>query len=113
MANVHKGEVGFEVAGKPYRLVFSTNALCDMEGVLDLGINEIGAQLNAKRIRVSVVRAALWAGLLAEHPELTIKDAGNLVQELTAVVALAKVTEAMTAAFPQKTEGEGAAPNPQ
>ena len=82
---------------KPRRLRLDTNALCELEDVLGKPINEILRE-GAKGLRT--VRAFLWAGLLHEDPELTLKEAGDLIKlDDNLVYVQEKVTEAINCAF--------------
>jgi len=100
MANANRGEVSFRVDGKEYTLRYSTNALCELEDKLDLGIHEIAQRLaNKETLRLKMVRAVLWAGLRDHHPDLTIEEAGELVSKAGMVDLLDKVGEAFTRSF--------------
>lgn len=107
MANPHKGEVDFEItntdgAAQTYTLRFSANALCELEDVLDMGINVIATQLSdVKDLRLKTVRAVFWAGLRDHHPGVTLREAGEIVTSMTLPVALEVVAKAFTAAFPE------------
>ena len=111
MANPSKGEVALEAGGKAYKLCFSANALCELEDALDMPIEQIGVALSDPKLRrIKTVRACLWAGLTEFQPDITIKQAGEIVQELSLVKAMVLVGEAMTLAFPEQASG---VPDPQ
>ncbi len=108
MANVHKGEVGFDLEGKPYTLRFSANALCELEDALDCGINAVAAQLSKpESLRLKTVRAVFWAGLQDRHPQVTLQEAGEMVTALTLQGALGLIGQGLSAAFPQVDGVEG------
>jgi hypothetical protein len=86
MANPHRGELAFEVAGKKYTLQYSHDALVELEQELDRGIIGIINELQTwtkdpERIRLSWVRALLWAGLRKHHPDLDLMAAGELITD--------------------------------
>ena len=105
MANPARGEVAFRVADTDYNLKYSTNAICELEDYLDKGLNTIVANME----RLTTVRALLWAGMRAHHPEVTLKQAGDMIDRVGMAPATEAIGKALTAAFPPATEGD--APN--
>jgi hypothetical protein len=86
MANPHRGELAFEAAGKTYTLQYSHDALVELEQELDRGIIGIINELQSwtkepERIRLSWIRALLWAGLRKHHPDLDLLAAGELITD--------------------------------
>lgn len=82
---------------KPRKLRLTTNALCELEDKLDKPINEVLIE-GASGLRT--VRAFLWAGLLHEDPDLTIAEAGDLIDlKDNLPYVQQKVTEAVDSAF--------------
>ncbi|WP_342714049.1 hypothetical protein [Bradyrhizobium sp. B039] len=80
MANPHKGEVELVAGEATYTLQYSIDALCSMEAALDKNFTAIAAEMsNPARISVSMVRQLLYSGLQERHPELTLKEAGELI----------------------------------
>lgn len=101
MANPHKGEVAFEAGGRTYKLRYSANALCELEDAVDKPLSEIAEILSdPKKMRIKMVRAVLWAGLTDNHLDVTIKDAGLIVGELTMPKALGLIGDAFALAYP-------------
>lgn len=96
MANPAQGEVAFKAADADYTLKFSTNAICELEDHLNKGLNEIVAGIE----RLSSVRALLWAGLRAKHPDVTIKGAGEIIDKIGMAAAIEHVSVALKTAFP-------------
>lgn len=96
MANPSRGEVTFTVADVEYTIKFSTNAICELEALQNKGLNEIVGDLE----RLSTVRALLWAGLHSNHPNVTLKQAGDLIDKLGMVAATDVIGRALNAAFP-------------
>lgn len=99
MANTHKGEVGFEADGKTYKLRYSSNALCELEGELKCGINDIIERF--KNMSMRDARAIFWAGLTENH-DLSLKEAGKILDEVTLPKATDLIGKAFILAF-----GEG------
>jgi hypothetical protein len=97
------GSVGFEADGKRWTLCYSVNALCEMEDALGKSVAEIGATLSdATKAGAKFMRAVFWAGLTDHHPDLTIKDAGALMQGIGGITrATALFSEAFALAFPE------------
>lgn len=107
MANSHRGEVSFECEGQNYILSFTTNALCELEDALNLGIAEISEILSdPKRLRMKYVRAVIWAGLTDKHPQITIKEAGLIVGVIGLQKAIDLMSRGFSLAFPDGGEGQ-------
>jgi len=111
MANPHRGEVGFQYGGRDYKLRFSTNALCELEDLLGVGVNAISQQLGGvDTLRMKTVRAVFWAGLLDNHPQITILQAGEMLGELGLTTGLKLVGDAFALAFPDPEEATSSVP---
>lgn len=81
---------------KPRRIRFDTNALCDAEEALGVGI---GAMLN-QQVGFRVIRALLWAGLRWEDRGLTLERTGVLMQRyIEAGGTVESLAEAVTQAL--------------
>lgn len=108
MANPHKGEIELQAGDESYVLRYSIDAICTLEDQLDKGFPAIAAEMgNPDKMRISSVRQVLLAGLRENHPQITLKQAGELIVSAGgAVVVLGKVAEAFAAAFPE-TEASG------
>jgi len=112
MVNPLRGEVALPVGETTYKLCFSVNAICSLEGLIDKSINEIIESLqNQKKVRLQTIRALLWAALSENHPEVTLTDAGTIAQAAGTIFAMEKVTEAMSLAFPS-SEAKSDEPRP-
>lgn len=125
MANPHKGEVALAAAGATYMLVYSADALCQLEDLLGRGIIDIsleimswGPKLDAEgrplpetpdaalkrvqAIRMTTVRALLWAGLQEHHPDVDLKAAGTLMIAAGGLDGvMPKIGAAFALAFPE------------
>lgn len=114
MANRVRGEVAVEIDGKSWTLRYGTNALCELEDKLAQPINVIMAMLQDREaLRIKTIRSVVWAGLREKHPEVTEKDAGDLISAIGFPAMMAKVAEALKAAFPDDPDEGSAADRPQ
>lgn len=101
----------FVLNGEPAFFRFGGNALAELEGVLGMTQNEIFQLATKQELSIRLTRAMLWAALLHETPDLTIKEAGEILdpymqdqagfQELTLALA-----DAFILAFPKVTEDD-------
>ena len=101
MANPHRGEVAFKAGDADFTLVYSTNAICELEDALNRGLNAIVADIE----KLSTVRALLWAGLRTRHPDTTMAGAGEIIDKTGVAAATEAIGRALNAAFP-KPEGK-------
>jgi hypothetical protein len=101
MGNKQRGYVDI-VLDKPRRLFFNTNALCELEDALQRPVTSIGKE----NVGIRELRAMLWTGLIHEDPELTIQQAGQMLEIERLAEIAGKVTEAINLAFP-KSKGDG------
>lgn len=112
--NKIRGQLSLEIGGQVYQAHLSVNSLCALETVLDSEVTEIISNFlssfQRQRISLRVVRAFLWAMLRDSKPELTLEDAGNLVQEATMTYVVAKIIEIIPITFPDPS-GEGDKPD--
>lgn len=93
-----------------YTLTLNVNALCDLEeafGVDD--VNEVLAKLALLQERPSLrtLRTIFAVAMRQEHPEVTERDAGNLISEFGIDKASEVLGEAIAQAFPDPSEDEG------
>jgi hypothetical protein len=103
--NPHRGELALDVNGRQFTLQYTQNSLVELEGVLGMGIVKIINEMQAwakdnERIRLSWVRALLWAGLIRHHPGITLEEAGELMTEAGDLSTVLAITgDAMQRAF--------------
>lgn len=112
MANPLRGEVDLVAGETTYILRMSINEIVQLETLLDMGVMEISALLGeAANPRLGPWRAALWAALQCNHKGTTLEDAGEIIAEAGFANVMAKVGEALQAAFP--TPEPEAKPSPR
>lgn len=103
--NPHKGEVEFDAVGQRWRLVYSFNALCALEEQTGRGFAELSKSLaDPAKVRLADIRAVLWAGLIDNHPSVTIKQVGDIIGEIKATKAFELFNRALVLAFPEASE---------
>ena len=95
MANPIRGEVQLKAGESTYTLLLNTNAVCALEGKLDMGIADIMAKMG----RMSVLRALLWASLLERHTIAKPEDVGPIMDEAGADAVVEAINRAATLAF--------------
>jgi len=112
MANPHKGEVELKAGDSTYILRYSIDAICSLEDRLDKGFPAIVAEMSSPAtMRLSAVREVLLAGLQEHRPDITVKQAGELIILAGgALVVLGKVNEAFAAAFPEPEASDNKSP---
>ncbi len=94
MANPHKGETSIEIDGKTYTLALTLNAMCELEDLLGTPEKEVSfieiVHAVTQRKRTSHMRALFWAALREHHPEVTLKQAGTLIQKMGGLIEFSK-----------------------
>lgn len=78
MANKLKGEVSFEASGKTWTMKIGTNAWCLVESEMNLDL----ADIDLSRLSIRNVRAIFWASLQHHHEGVSVKDAGDMIDEI-------------------------------
>lgn len=106
MANINRGEVSFEAEGTAWTLVFSINALCDLEDRTGRSVQDLNLD---GALSMRLLRDLIWAGLRERHPAVTVEDAGRIATAAGMGVMQEKVMQAIVAAFPETAKGEAAA----
>lgn len=105
MPDKTKGEATITLeSGRELTFAFDVNAFIDIADELQMDVPEvlklIGDKDNPPGLKAQ--RVIFWGGLQKHHPEMTIRDAGEVMLE--AAPAMAK---AMGAAMPKADEGAG------
>lgn len=109
MANPLKGEIELVAGEVIYTLKFSIDAICSLEERLGKGFPVIAIEMqDPRRMTLGMVRQLLHASLGEMHPEVTLKEAGELIVEAGGMVeVLGKISAAINAAFPARAEASG------
>jgi hypothetical protein len=92
MTNRIKGEIALQHDGKAYTMVLDFNALADFEDAT--GANAVKV-LSSGDLSIRQMRALFQVGLRRHHPEITLTEAGHILQS-----NMAKLGDAIAAAFP-------------
>lgn len=100
MANI-KGDVALG----DYTLRIDFNALCDAEEDFP-GIMQGELDITSP----SKIRAFLRHALAANHPDLTPREVGDIIQEVGLEATSTALAEAMSASFPSAEAGSSANP---
>lgn len=112
MANPHRGDTDIQAGDRSYTLCFSSNAVCEMEEHFDRPIAEIGTMLDAGA-RFSDLRAVFWHGLRRHHPDLSLEDAGDVMDEVGQDKVGEAIGTAFQRAFPQAKGAAGGRARPR
>ena len=101
MANPNRGGVAVRVGDDEWTFSFSINALCELEDLLDKPVARIVATLgDPDNMRISDVRAMVWAALLDHQDGISLKEAGDVASKVGTMVCLEEVGKALEIAFP-------------
>ncbi len=110
MANPHRGAVALEAGEKVYSLRFTTNSICELEDHFGgKGISQIVVEMQGQP-SMKLVRAMIWGALIDGHPNLTMKEAGTILDEVGIETITEKLGEALKRYFPDAKEGEANPP---
>lgn len=103
MANRQKGEMSFDADGKTYVLCFSSNALCELEDAIGVGVVRLGELLsNVETLKLKDVRAVLWAGLTDHQKGIDVKSVGRIIDTIGIARAVEIISSGMSLAFPSE-----------
>ncbi len=102
MANAHLGQVALTAGDKEYRVSYGVNALCELEEAFDKSVQKIVDQdLNGANVSMRAVRRVVWAGLIDQHPEITLKEAGAIADSAGVQACMDAISAAFKLAFPE------------
>src|SRR5262245_915444 len=104
MANPVKGEIAFEVSGKPYIFKFGTNAQAIVESRVGMTTMQF-LQSKNENWGAADLRLIFYAGLFGKH-QLSETEVGDLIDELGAQRCSEIFLEAVNAAASQR-KGNG------
>lgn len=111
MANPHRGSVALQAGDRAYTLSFSVNALCELEDALEQPVAQIANALNdPDTVRLTTVRALVWAALRDHHEDVTLKGAGEIITDAGMPACMEAIGKAFKLAFPEQEAKEDARP---
>lgn len=103
-----RGGVTFDALGKPREFKFTTNAICRLEERAGKSLQDVLADTAEGGRRMVAFRLLMWAGL----GDLTLDDAGDIMDDIGLAEVDRIIAEGLKLAFPpkdQSAEGNGAA----
>lgn len=108
MANKQKGEVAISALGRDLTLKFSTNALCELEDLTGKSAIEVANSLDdEKSVTMKLLRQLVYSGLLHnDGDQISLKDTGEIIDEIGHAVIGEKIAEAFVLAFPAPEDGK-------
>ena len=112
MSNPHRGEASFEVEGKAYRVRFSWNAAAEYEDAAGRHLSDALFDIAREKLSARSLRAMLWAGLQEHHQEVTLKEAGRLIDKMGRKEAQRVMGVALRYFFPELEPAETKSPDP-
>jgi hypothetical protein len=83
-----------EIGEKMYEVEYTINAVCDLEELTGTSIENVFASAG-----VSSLRSLLWCGLIENHDGLTMKQAGELLQEYLKTHSLEELAKFLSTAI--------------
>ena len=76
MANPYKGEAEIKLGGETRMLIMDTNAVCNLEDILDKRIDKIFKEEN---MGLTTIRACIAVGLSRKRKPVSPEDAGEMM----------------------------------
>lgn len=100
-------------AEKTFTLRFTTNSLCELEEAVGSDFSAVIERFgDEKRQSIKFLRNVFWAGLRENHPDVTTKRAGQIIDEIGMTRAGELIGQAFTRAFPPEAGGKEKAARP-
>lgn len=69
------------IGGVAYKVEYGFNAICALEDTLDKSVAEIGTAISQGKAGAKLQRAVFWAGLLGYRRNITLEQAGSLIDD--------------------------------
>lgn len=102
-----RGRLAFEAGGVRYVLAFHFNALAEMESVFPgLSMQQIALKLHNEGVGVCQIRAMFRAAAIDDR-ELSLFEAGELMDRIGLALATAAVGKSFVGAFPKVPQNDG------
>ena len=112
MGNPHRGEASFDVEGKAFRVRFSWNAAAEYEEAAGKPLSDALFDIARERLSARSLRAMLWAGLQEHHQDVTLKEAGRLIDKMGRKEAQRVMGVALRYFFPELEPSESPGADP-
>ena len=112
MSNQFRGEASFEVEGKAFRVRFSWNAAAEYEEAAGKHLSDALFDIAREKLSARSLRAMLWAGLQEHHADVTVKDAGRLIDKMGRKEAQRVMGVALRYFFPELETAQEKDPDP-
>lgn len=93
IANRERGELPLVGASDSYVMKFTTNAICQIETVAGKTLEDVIAGM--QRGSLVDVRWFLWAMLQAHHPDFTVEQAGDAIDDCGGLGAVMPQVQAL------------------
>lgn len=101
--DIRPRNVKIELDGKELTLEFNLNAFAEIESEYGT-IDELMGKLAEGR--ATTLRAVLWAGLISNHPELTLKQVGQMISLADIPTLSEKLNQAIAGGLPNMVSEE-------
>lgn len=101
MSKSFAGKARVEIEGKEYTLVLDFNAMCEFEAATGKNAFETIQAFETGAVSASDLRALMWSTLVADQPEITLREAGALLS-----AAPDAIQKALAAAAPDAEPGK-------
>ncbi len=106
-----RAEIPLRAGAKEYTFRMGANAVCRFEREAAMTIGKAAIQMSdPEQVEMRIVRAMIWAGLKDQHKDISLDDAGNIIDEIGLGNIMRKIQLGLAAAFPPPS---GDAENPQ
>ncbi len=109
MANPQRGESLLKIGNKEYTLKYDCNAKAEFEASLGETMPLIGKRMEKAEMGFRDLRAMLWAGLRRYHRNITIEQAGDLIDTAGQDIVAEAVLSSWRNSLPIQN-GDGADP---
>jgi hypothetical protein len=113
MTNDIRGEVGFDALGQSYTLKFGNGAVRHIENETGMSFAQVGAVLSdPAKATMTVLTVAFHGALRRHHPDLSIDDVDDILDDLGPEKAGKLLGDAVALTYPPAPKG-GAKSNPR
>lgn len=85
-------------------LKYTTNALVEFEDETGQEFMVVAANMEKGKVSFKMLRALVWAGLIDCDEDITVKQAGNIIDDVGFEKTLEKAMDAIQAMFPSTKE---------